>query len=386
MLDSSADRTRILFLNQGQAEKKSPLGNLRAQQVYESHFPPGGFADARFRVIEPFNLLQRAVVTPVPGIPGRGYSDLRWFALRSLSARRIIREEIRSWRPTVAHVVVNSAALFLPSMQAELPCVPAFDVAMAEWMRLMYQLPQDQPLGHPWQVLEDLERRSLEAAPLAISWTEHVSDMLRRLVPEARIETLHPGLDTRAFSPRTDARRPGVLRILFVGGRFAAKGGPTLLAAAEGLRRPVEVHVVTTERVRPHPLMTVHRTRPGTTDLADLFRDADLFCLPTTWDAVPWAILEAQASGLPVVSTSVGSIPELVGGEAGRVVAPNDPEALREVLADLVEDDRALRALGEFARGQVEAKYDADRNTARLVALLSSVGTLGATSRRVAPR
>jgi glycosyltransferase involved in cell wall biosynthesis len=373
-MNGSKERARILFINQGQAEKKSPLGILRAQQVYQSHFPPGVSADARFRVMEPFNLMQRTMVTPVPGVPGRGYSDLRWFALRSCTARRIIREEIRSWRPTVAHIVVNGAALFLPRMQAELPCVPAFDVAMAEWMRLMHQLPQDQPLGHPWQVLQDLERRSLEAAPLAISWTEHVSDMLRGLVPEARIETLHPGLDTHVFSPRADPRRPGVLRILFVGGRFAAKGGPALLAAAEGLRRPVEVHVVTTERVRPHPLMTVHRTRPGTADLADLFRDADLFCLPTTWDAVPWAILEAQASGLPVVSTSVGSIPELVVGNAGRVVPPNDTEALREALADLVEDDGALRALGEFARGQVEAKYDADRNTARLVALLSSVG------------
>ena len=373
-MPDSGYRTRILFLNQGQAEKKSPLGILRAQQVYQSHFPPGGSADARFRVMGPFNLLQRAMVTPVPGIPGRGYSDLRWFALRSLTARRIIREEIRSWRPTVAHVVVNGAALFLPRMQAELPCVPAFDVAMAEWMRLMHQLPQDQPLGHPWQVLQDLERRSLEAAPLAISWTEHVTEMLRGVVPEARIETLHPGLDTHVFSPRTDPRRPGVLRILFVGGRFAAKGGPALLAAAEGLRRPVEVHVSTTERVLPHPLMTVHRTRPGTTDLADLFRDADLFCLPTTWDAVPWAILEAQASGLPVVSTSVGSIPELVGVDSGRVVPPNDPEALREALLDVVDDDRSLRALGEFARAQIEAKYDADRNTARLVALLSSVG------------
>jgi glycosyltransferase involved in cell wall biosynthesis len=107
--------------------------------------------------------------------------------------------------------------------------------------------------------------------------------------------------------------------------------------------------------------------------LADLFRDADLFCLPTTWDAVPWAILEAQASGLPVVSTSVGSIPELVGVDSGRVVPPNDPEALREALLDVVDDDRSLRALGEFARAQIEAKYDADRNTARLVALLSSV-------------
>src|SRR5215217_6516476 len=341
-MQDSGSRARILFLTQGQAQKKSPLGILRAHQVYQKHFPADVPAEARFRVIEPFNLVQRAMVTPVPGVPGRGYSDLRWFALRSFTARGIIRDEIRSWRPTIAHVAVNGAALFLPMMQAELPCVPTFDVAMAEWMRLMHQLPQDQPLGHPWRILQDLERRSLEAAPLAIAWTEHVRDMLLGLVPAARVETLHPGLDTHLFSPRAEARRPGVLRILFVGGRFTAKGGPALLAAAARLRRPVEVHVVTTDRVRPHPIMTIHRARPGTTHLADLFRDADLFCLPTTWDAVPWAILEAQASGLPVVSTSVGSIPELVG-EAGRVVPPHNLEALRAALADLVEDDRALR-------------------------------------------
>ena len=194
------------------------------------------------------------------------------------------------------------------------------------------------------------------------------------VAPGARIETLHPGLDTRAFAPRAGARRAGALRILFVGGRFVAKGGPALLAAAEGLQRPVEVHVVTTERVSPHPLMTVHRTRPGTRDLVDLFRDADLFCLPTTWDAVPWAILEAQATGLPVVSTSVGSIPELVGVHCGKVVPPEDAHALRQALASIVEDEQALRALGEAARAQIEEKYDADRNTARLVDLLSLVG------------
>ena len=366
-------RTRILFLNQGQGVSRSPLGNVRAQQVYQAHFPPGATVDARFRMMGPFDLAQRAAVTPVPGLPGRGYSDLRWFALRSLAARRIVREEIRSWHPTVAHVVVNGAALFLSSIQVELPCVPAFDVAMSEWMRLMHQLPQGEPLAHPWRVLEDLERRSLRTAPLAIAWTEHVGDMLRALVPEARIETLHPGLDTHLFTPRVGARRPGALRILFVGGRFSAKGGPALLAAAEGLRRPVEVHVVTTERVKPHPLMTLHRARPGTSDLADLFRDADLFCLPTAWDAVPWAVLEAQASGLPVVSTSVGSIPELVPADCGRVVPPHRTEALREALADVVEDDRSLAALGACARARVEEKYDADKNTARLVELLSSV-------------
>jgi len=114
-------RARILFLNQGQAARRSPLGNLRAHQVYRSHFSPDVSADARFRVMEPFTLAQRAAVTPLPGLPGRGYSDLRWFALQSFAARRIIRGGIRTWNPSVAPCVVYRAALFLPPMQSELP-------------------------------------------------------------------------------------------------------------------------------------------------------------------------------------------------------------------------------------------------------------------------
>jgi glycosyltransferase involved in cell wall biosynthesis len=375
-MPDAGDRTRILFLNQGQGVSRSPLGNVRAQQAYEDHLPAGADVDARFRTMRSLNLAERLAVTPVPGIRGRGYSDLRWFASRSLTARRVLREEMRTWHPSVAHVVVGGSALFLSAIQDELPCVPAFDVAMSEWMRLMHRLPDGEPLARPWRVLEDLERRSLQRAPLAISWTEHVRGILRALVPQARIETLHPGLDTRRFTPRVGRRRPGPPRILFVGGRFAAKGGPALLAAAGGLRRPVEVHVVTTEPVGPHPLMTLHRARPGTSDLANLFRDADLFCLPTAWDAVPWAVLEAEASGLPVVSTSVGSIPELVPDGCGRIVPPDDVPALREALAGLVEDDRSaatLAAMGTCARARVEETYDAGRNTARLVELLCSV-------------
>jgi glycosyltransferase involved in cell wall biosynthesis len=54
-------------------------------------------------------------------------------------------------------------------------------------------------------------------------------------------------------------------------------------------------------------------------------------------------------------------------------VPPHRPDALLEALADVVEDDRSLRALGACARARVEEKYDADKNTARLVELLGSV-------------
>jgi glycosyltransferase involved in cell wall biosynthesis len=365
--------TRILFLNQGQAVKKSALGHVRVQQLLQAHVARGGDVQARFRTMEPFNLWQRALVTPIPGLPGRGYSDYRWFAVQGLAARRVIRQELETWKPTVAHVTSNDVALLLPSMQKSLPCVPSFDVTISDWMRMMYRIGPDSALAHPWKVLEDAERHAVTAAPLTIAWTANVTRQLHSLAPTARIETLHPGLDLDLFTPRQGKRRPGALRILFVGGRFKAKGGPALLEAAAQLARPVEVHVVTTEAVPAHPLMTVHRARPGTSDLADLFRDADLFCLPTTFDAVPWVVLEAQASGLPVVSTAVGSIPEMLPPDCGRVVPPGDPSALKSALDELVGDAELLTSMGAAARRNVVANYDASRNTARLTEMLSEV-------------
>src|SRR3954447_18320656 len=116
-MPDAGDRTRILLLNQGQAVPRSPLGSVRVQQVYEKHFPAGADVEARFRTLRRFNLAERLAVTPVPGLLGRGYSDLRWFALRSLNARHVLREEIKTWHPSVAHVVVNGSALFLSVIQ-----------------------------------------------------------------------------------------------------------------------------------------------------------------------------------------------------------------------------------------------------------------------------
>ena len=98
--------------------------------------------------------------------------------------------------------------------------------------------------------------------------------------------------------------------MLFVGGRWEQKGGPELLDALRPeLGRTVDLDVVTSASPPPMPGVTVHSGRPGSTLIAELFARADVFCLPTAVDAVPWVVLEAMASGVPVVASSVGSIP-----------------------------------------------------------------------------
>lgn len=78
--------------------------------------------------------------------------------------------------------------------------------------------------------------------------------------------------------------------------------------------------------------------------IAQLYRRATVLVNPTTVDNSPNSVIEALAAGVPVVSTNVGGIPDLIrDGEHGLLVAPGDPEALSDAIARVLED-AALRA------------------------------------------
>jgi glycosyltransferase involved in cell wall biosynthesis len=72
------------------------------------------------------------------------------------------------------------------------------------------------------------------------------------------------------------------------------------------------------------------------------------------------------------VASDIGSIPELVGPEAGRLVAPGDVAGLRAALRELRDDDLRAR-MGEAGRTRAEERFDARRNTRRLAGLLREV-------------
>ena len=97
--------------------------------------------------------------------------------------------------------------------------------------------------------------------------------------------------------------------------------------------------------------VTFHGSQPKPV-IAQMMREADLFVLPSRFDNLPCVVVEALASGLPVVSTTVGGIPELVDDERGRLVPPDDPSALADALEYMLEHLEAFdrRAIGEAAR------------------------------------
>ncbi|HEX7044867.1 MAG TPA: glycosyltransferase, partial [Burkholderiales bacterium] len=100
----------------------------------------------------------------------------------------------------------------------------------------------------------------------------------------------------------------------------------------------------------------------------EVLAGADLFLLPSFAEALPIAIMEAMAHGLPVVATDVGSVAELVrDGETGALVPPGDAGALARALLDLLDRPQDWPRLGAAARERVAQRHDIEKLSDRLV-------------------
>jgi glycosyltransferase involved in cell wall biosynthesis len=281
----------------------------------------------------------------------------RWHAIQSLRARREIGRLLGERPADVVYVLSHAIGLAAPSLT---PVVLSVDIPIAPWNELAIWRRR-----RPWSraVLGPslaLERRAFRRASLVHAWTAWTAARVREAQPRAEVLTAHPGLDLERLRPaaREPRARP---RVLFVGGRFAAKGGHDLLAAlAPMLGTDVELDLVTPEPVPERDGVRRHELGPYDPELLALFQQADVLALPSYGDAVPWVVVEAMACATPVVASTVGAIPELLGdGAAGTTVAPGDVAALSRELAALLGDPGRRAAMGAAGRARCEERYDA---------------------------
>jgi glycosyltransferase involved in cell wall biosynthesis len=208
-----------------------------------------------------------------------------------------------------------------------------------------------------------------------LAWTEWAARSLREDygVPAEKIAVVHPGVDVAAWATERPAPSAyGPLRILLVGNFVERKGLRTLMAALPLVDRPVELHVVTNDaRVDVPDEVVVHRgLAPGSAELRRQYAEADAFAFPTAADAVPWAVAEAMAAGLPVVASDVGAIHEMLGDDAGVLVPRGDAGALARALRDLADDPSRRATLGQRARARAHERYDQERQMSRIADVL----------------
>lgn len=192
-------------------------------------------------------------------------------------------------------------------------------------------------------------------------------------LPKEKIHPIYNGIDLELFQPgdpravREELGLPVEGRIiLFVGNFVAIKNPMTVLEAFDRVIEEEEFENVRLVLVGGGPLVdelsyrasrgrmsdrVLFAGRQPSSNIAKFMKAADLLCLPSENEGVPNVILEAFASGLPVVASNVGGIPEVHGeGPLGRLVPPRDVDALTDALKAVLSqlpDREAIRRHGE---------------------------------------
>lgn len=260
--------------------------------------------------------------------------------------------------------------------------------------------------GAPWSwsftmhgpnELYDVSRFRLAAKAESAAAVACISEFARSQVmafgPEERwerFEVVHCGLDPTEFDPdQVVADRPadGAFRILCVGRLVPFKGQALLLdSVAELRRRGIDARLSLVGEGPSRPRLERRAAglgldgavefagAVGQDEIRSRYAAADAFCLPSFAEGVPVVLMEAMAMRLPVVTSRIMGIAELVDdGVGGILLPPGRGDLLTEALARLARDPDLRRRLGESGRQKVAAEFDVRESGRRLARIFAGL-------------
>lgn len=211
----------------------------------------------------------------------------------------------------------------------------------------------------------------VRSATRVVAVAEVVREALERLgVDEARMVVIPNGVavqsyarvPSRAASPDGEqehpprvlyagilSRRKGVLDLAEASERLHARGVAHELWLAGGLPDEGQAAYDEVLRALPERVRVLGALPPES--MPETYAACDVFCLPSWWEAMPLTVLEAQATGLPVVATDVGDVARVVmDGQTGLLVPPQDTDALVAALESLLVSADRRATMGARAR------------------------------------
>ncbi len=302
------------------------------------------------------------------GAAGRGCFP--WLAPGEggLRALRRLDRAVGEFRPDILHC--HDARSILPALWA----------GRRRKVKVIAHRRVDFPVG---RLAAAIKYRPLEAV---VAVSGKIREILAaRGIAEARILVVSDGIDLERFAAAAPLPRPG-LHVGCAGSLVEHKGHAHLVEAAarlvplfpglrfsiagEGpLRRALE------ERIAALGLAGRFQLPGFVADMPAYYRSLDLYVQPSNLEGMGSAVIEAMASGLPVVAAASGGIPEVVSGH-GRLVPPADPRALAEALAALLASPPERTRLARLSLARCK-EFDFRQTNAPLVGLYQRLAAGG---------
>lgn len=209
------------------------------------------------------------------------------------------------------------------------------------------------------------------------------------ITPERRIPW-RKGVNTEVFIKKEVEKKEGI-NILSIG-RFSdkQKGFHVVVEAISQLDKKINLTLVTpdyrendfskqldkdiAEAIEKENISIKVIKNIPQHQLVDYYNQADLFVFTPTEDSMPNVLLEASSCEVPIITTKVGGIPNLViDGETGIVLPPNDVEIVRKSIEELWSNPAKRSEIGRKARVYVEEKYSIKKAIQNLVAIYNSL-------------
>jgi colanic acid/amylovoran biosynthesis glycosyltransferase len=200
----------------------------------------------------------------------------------------------------------------------------------------------------------------------------------------AKFRVARLGVDPSLYTPRPFRENPSPFEILFVGRLVPVKG---LFILMDALRRLVRdghsvrlriagdgpdragLELIVAERGLNQHVIFEGWQNPDS--VRALYRQADVFALPSFAEGIPVVLMEAMAMEIPCVTTRITGIPELIRDQVdGLLVTPSSEEELAAAIARLMDDCKLRRELGESSRRRILEDYDLHHNIAKFGSIM----------------
>ena len=229
-------------------------------------------------------------------------------------------------------------------------------------------------------------RATFHIADHIICYTDIEKKNIEKLgIDPKKISVIHNGVDTSLFTPGASEKTTCRKQILWVGRYVPGKGVGYLIEAFSRVREKIPgAHLVLVgegpEKSAIEDMIKNLYLQSSVTlidyldnaELPGIYKNSDLFVLPSLMEGVPRTILEAMACGVPVVTTDLPHLVNIIDG-AGLVVPPKDPALLSDAILTILEDVPLAETMSQRGRNKIELEYSWENTVGKTLALYEAV-------------